>query len=131
MKMIPFAIVAILLFAVSPLRAQDAPVQGGITRAPWITDQGPFEAMCAHDKARAFLTFPDQEGCSSAIRASASHCDRVLTADFSKYEGAPDFESRRSFFQGAARGCFMAQMNGRTSGKFVQLLQLMARSRKP
>lgn len=130
MKTVLSAIVLTPLLVIAPAGAQEPAPQLDAAPAPWKTDATAYEVLCTHEKARAILTFSDQEGCNTAIRASVTHCDQVLAADFAKYEGAPDLDRRRPFIEGAAQGCFMAQMNGRTSGKFVQLLQLMARSRR-
>lgn len=98
--------------------------------APWITDRQAFSSMCQVEGARTFLTFASAETCVEAVIASATHCDTVLTSDFTKFEGTPEFEAKRAFFRGAGQGCFMAQMNGRTGGKFVQLLQFLAKNAK-
>jgi hypothetical protein len=98
--------------------------------AAWITDRQAFSAMCHIEGARTFLTFASADACAEAVIASANHCDSVLTSDFGKFEGTPELQSRQAFFRGAGQGCFIAQMNGRTSGRFVELLQFLAKNAK-
>ena len=111
------------------LAQESAPPKAGQAEPnPWITDRQAFSSMCQVEGARTFLTFTSAAVCVEAVIASADHCDTVLTNDFSKFEGTPEFETRQAFFRGAGQGCFIAQMNGRTSGKFVELLQFLAKN---
>lgn len=121
----------VALAATASLQAQDR-----TTPAPWITDEAPFLEMCTHDTLLRVLRFADAAACESAVKASAAHCNQVLTEDFAgKPEAAPETASRRAFLRGAGQGCFMAQMDGRTDGRFVPVLQHLAKAaregRKP
>ena len=99
-------------------------------RPPWLTKQDSFLSLCEVEKSRTYLTFASSQLCAEAVKASAEHCDRALSADFAKFEGTAELESRKSYFEGVAVGCFTAQMTGRTTGKFVELIQLVAKSNR-
>ncbi len=125
-------LVALLRLAACSLsQAQEATAP-----APWITDEAPFLEMCTHETLLRVLRFADATACESAVKASAAHCNTVLTEDFAcKPEAAPETASRRAFLRGAGQGCFMAQMDSRTDGRFVPVLQHLAKAaregRKP
>lgn len=121
----------VALAAAASLQAQDRTAP-----APWITDEAPFLEMCTHDTLLRVLRFADASACEAAVKASAAHCNQVLTEDFAgKAEPTPETASRRAFLRGAGQGCFMAQMDGRTEGRFVPVLQHLAKAardgRKP
>jgi hypothetical protein len=133
--------VIILLLAVvlSNAHAQDAAASSPAPAAspvlgaplPWLADRSAFAPLCSTQEMRDALGLSESAACTAAITASADFCDDALGKDFAKDIGSPVTDRKVAFYRGAAQGCFMGQMNTRTKGRFLQLVQAsMARRGK-